>query len=98
MGQATGKTFGSYSSGADNPKNDLYIKIPLSSTQDGTFEIELTSYTAHTRGSSRVIRFYAKTTDGVNYSISDFDTVDNIFVNGGRYKFSKLGGSITRIG
>lgn len=99
MGQVTGTQFGNYTSGADNPKNDLYIKMPLSSTQDGVFEIEFTNYASHTKASRRLIRFYLRSTDGTDYSITDLmDTVDSIFVNGGRYKFSKSGAVITRIG
>lgn len=99
MGQVTGKQFGNYKSGADHPKNDLYIKMPLSSTQDGVFEIEFTNYASHTRATQRLIRFYLRSTDGTDYSITDLmDTVDSIFVNGGRYKFSKSGAVITRIG
>lgn len=93
----TGKKFGSYSSSADNPKNDLYIKLPVKSTDNVNFEIMFNHYASHTRASARVIRFYVRTTDGVDYSITDLiDIVDSIFVNGGRYKFAKNGSSITR--
>jgi hypothetical protein len=96
MGFVTGHKYGEYNSDGDHPKNDLIIKIPLSDTQDGTFSVTFTPYAAHTRGTTHVVRFYAQTTNGTRYSI-DADVLDDIFINGGEYKYSKNGSSITRI-
>lgn len=93
MGRLTGHYYGTYSG-----KNDLKIKIPLASTDDGDFEIYLTDYASHTRGNANELRVYITSSDGVDYSVtSDVDIVDNIFVNGGRYVFRKSGATITRI-
>jgi hypothetical protein len=98
MGRVTGHYYGSYTSGGDNPKNDLKIKIPLAAADDGDFEIYLTDYASHTRGSTRVLRIYFTSSDGVDYSVtSDIDIIDSIFMNGGRYVFRKSGALITRI-
>lgn len=98
MGRLTGHYYGTYTSGGDNPKNDLKIKIPLAAADDGDFEIYLTDYASHTRGSTRVLRIYFTSSDGVDYSVtSDIDIIDSIFVNGGRYVFRKSGALITRI-
>ena len=96
MSHATGKEFGSYT----NPNNYLYIKMPFSSTQDGTFEIEFTNYASHAGANpQRFIKLYMRSTDGTDYDVTNLmDIVDRTFINGGRYKFSKSGAVITRIG
>ena len=93
MGRLTGHYYGTYGG-----KNDLKIKIPLASTDDGDFEIYLTDYASHTRGTANELRIYITSSDGVDYSVtSSIDIVDDIFVNGGRYVFRKSGAVITRI-
>lgn len=93
MSRTTGHKYGAYSG-----MNDLKIKIPLASTEDGEFEIYLTDYAAHSRSTSNELRVYITSSDGVDYPVtSDIDIVDDIFVNGGRYVFRKSGGTITRI-
>lgn len=93
MTRLTGHYYGAYGG-----KNDLKIKIPLASTDDGDFEIYLTDYASHTRGTANELRIYITSSDGVDYSVTSYiDIVDDIFVNGGRYVFRKSGAVITRI-
>lgn len=93
MGRLTGHYYGTYGG-----KNDLKIKIPLASTDEGDFEIYLTNYASYTRGNANELRVYITSSDGVDYSVtSHIDIVDDIFVNGGRYVFHKSGAIITRI-